>query len=377
MKQSLNNTTLPTTTGSAFRYAPIDALRGIAALLVVWQHTSESLIKIPGIALHNTFLADISAQYDFGRIGIICFFLISGFVIPSSLKTQTTNKKTSISHFAKRRFYRLYPAYWLSLLLMVLILPAASQPSSWTIIANATMLQSFFSQAHVIGLYWTLQVELIFYGICALLFYFQLLHNNRFIFFVIVGFFSVFVAIESYPLLSQSNLTIAKEFQLMPYLISIMFLGSLYRKIYDGNTGDKNVLLYTSIATFLCLGLPVFLWLSSLLGYSMIEHSFRFGVANSLAFVLFFSGLYFLKKPAKILIWLGTISYSIYLFHPIIMQLVKKLIWIAPSSFPILPLSVYMLITTLISIVFAHFIYSYFEKPAIVYSKKQTQSSES
>lgn len=355
---------------AAIRYAPIDALRGIAALLVVWQHISESLVKIPGIALQNTFLADISTQFDFGRIGIICFFLISGFVIPSSLKSHSTDKKQSIKSFAIRRFYRLYPAYWLSLILMVLLLPAAYQPSSWAVIANATMLQSFFSQTHIIGLYWTLQVEIIFYGFCALLFYFHLLHNSRFVFFIIIGFFVLFVAIESYPLVSQTSLNIHKEFQLMPYLLSIMFLGSFYRKLYDGNYSNRKLPLYTLIATLLCLGLPVILWLSSLFGYNLIEHSFRFGSANSLAFLLFFGGIYFLKKPMKIFIWLGTISYSIYLFHPIIMQLIKKIIWAVPSSFPILPLSVYMLATTLISIVFAHFVYSYLEKPAMVYSKK-------
>ena len=37
-------------------------------------------------------------------------------------------------------------------------------------LANLTMLQQFAGIENVIGLYWTLQIELIFYGLCVLLF---------------------------------------------------------------------------------------------------------------------------------------------------------------------------------------------------------------
>ena len=57
------------------RFETIDALRGIAALLVIWQHSSETFIRKIGVAQHGTFLADIAKDYDFGRIGIIVFFL--------------------------------------------------------------------------------------------------------------------------------------------------------------------------------------------------------------------------------------------------------------------------------------------------------------
>ncbi len=67
------------------RFASLDALRGLAALLVVWQHSSESFVKLGSVAANGTLLADIAWNVDFGRIGVICFFLISGFVIPSSL----------------------------------------------------------------------------------------------------------------------------------------------------------------------------------------------------------------------------------------------------------------------------------------------------
>jgi len=116
------------------RFEPIDALRGIAALLVIWQHSSETFIRKIGVAQHGTFLADIAKDYDFGRIGIICFFLISGFVIPSSLKDKDGS---GVEHFVIRRFFRLYPAYWASIVLVVLVALFFNTPlNNANIIAN-------------------------------------------------------------------------------------------------------------------------------------------------------------------------------------------------------------------------------------------------
>lgn len=344
------------------RFAAIDALRGIAALLVVLQHTSESFVKLPGVAQHGTLLADISKNLDFGRIGIICFFLISGFVIPSGLKAATNQP---IKKFAIRRFFRLYPAYWLSMLLAIgLATWNNHEIQTSTIIANTTMLQSFFSEHHLIGLYWTLQIELVFYCLCALLFTFGLLKNDRFIFTVILAFFSLFVLIQIIPFFSSVQINWNKEFQLLPYLLSLMFLGSFYRKIYDKKSSDNKLKYYTIIGTVLCLGLPVFLLATSLLGYNLIENSFRFGVAHSLAFLLFFMGLHFLKSSSKPILWLGTISYSLYLLHPLVMQVTMKFV----NSNTLLQgyhLSIYILTNILISVFIASIIYKFIEKPAI------------
>ncbi|VAW40441.1 hypothetical protein MNBD_GAMMA01-1900 [hydrothermal vent metagenome] len=344
------------------RFAAIDALRGIAALMVVWQHTSESFVKLAGVAEHGTFLATISQELDFGRIGIICFFLISGFVIPSSL---TATKNNVIGSFVIRRFFRLYPAYWLSLLLVVaLAFVSGIETNGKTILANTTMLQSFFAQPHLIGLYWTLQVELIFYCLCALLFYFGLLQNNRFVFMLIVVSFTLFALPQTLTAVTDLQLEINKEFQLLPYLLSIMFLGSFYRKIYDNKDTDRELFGYTVIATLLCLGLPLLLLIGSLSGFTMVSGSFRFGIAHSLAFGLFFAGLIFLKNVGKPLLWLGTISYSLYLLHPLVMQVLIKTV----NNFkPLqeLQLWIYMSVTTIFSIIIASLAYKLVEKPAI------------
>ena len=354
------------------RFAAIDALRGLAALLVVWQHVAESLVQLPSIAANGTVLADISAKFDFGRIGIICFFLISGYVIPSSLKGK--NKSQAIKKFSIRRFFRLYPAYWVSLIAIVAIYKITDfKVETSTIIANTTMLQSFFGKNHLIGLYWTLQVELIFYTLCALLFYFDKLNNPRFIMAIIWVLF-VFFVVEQVAINYTSWLAWPKQFQFLPYLLCVMFLGSLYRKLHDEpeNTMIRN---YAWIGTFLCLGLPLFLLISDLLGFELAKNAFRFGIAHSLAFILFFIGYKYLKNAPKSLLWLGTISYSLYLFHPIVLNLVKHCLQTNSNNITQInsyPLWIYLLFVSLCSILLASIVYIVIERPAIRYSKLKT-----
>ncbi|ENF2570971.1 acyltransferase [Escherichia coli] len=74
------------------KYRPeIDGLRAIAVLLVVIYHAFPSLI--PG-----------------GFIGVDIFFVISGFLITSILKSEISNSKYSIKEFYRRRIDRLFPA---------------------------------------------------------------------------------------------------------------------------------------------------------------------------------------------------------------------------------------------------------------------------
>src|SRR3569623_653268 len=64
------------------RSAHIDSLRAVAALLVVWIHGSELFAPLDG----GSDWHDIALRYDFGRIGVVAFFGVSGLLVPSSLR---------------------------------------------------------------------------------------------------------------------------------------------------------------------------------------------------------------------------------------------------------------------------------------------------
>ncbi|HET9337283.1 MAG TPA: acyltransferase family protein, partial [Sphingomicrobium sp.] len=130
------------------RLGHIDALRGLAALSVVIQHSAE----LVGLGF---------GAFNGGRFGVLLFFLLSGFVIPFSFSGDEPIRRFLIS-----RFFRLYPAFWASLIAASLV--SFVPPGEFA--ANATMAPILFGQPLSVGAYWTLFFELCFYGLCILLF---------------------------------------------------------------------------------------------------------------------------------------------------------------------------------------------------------------
>jgi peptidoglycan/LPS O-acetylase OafA/YrhL len=63
---------------SSVRLAWLDALRGLAALAVALHHAAWSFI--PG------FWGEIDRRVDLGTWGVLVFFMVSGYIIPTSLE---------------------------------------------------------------------------------------------------------------------------------------------------------------------------------------------------------------------------------------------------------------------------------------------------
>src|SRR6185436_18721223 len=96
------------------RIGEVDALRGLAALAVVFYHYGQRYrelgadaylsAKFPGQFPMN---GEPLAWVSWGHYGVQLFFMISGFVI-----LMTISKVRSLKEFALLRFVRLYPAFW-------------------------------------------------------------------------------------------------------------------------------------------------------------------------------------------------------------------------------------------------------------------------
>lgn len=158
------------------RYAHIDAARAIAALLVVWQHAAEKFVELSAAPRH-AWMAHVAETVDFGRLGVVLFFAISGYVIPWSLKEGAPDAGRT---FVIRRAFRLFPAYWLSIPVALLaIWPLLGQTMAPRDVAlNFTMVPELLGAQPAIGLYWTLAYELGFYALCLGLWSLGVLHRS-------------------------------------------------------------------------------------------------------------------------------------------------------------------------------------------------------
>jgi peptidoglycan/LPS O-acetylase OafA/YrhL len=150
--------------GAAARLAWLDALRGFAALCVVFDHGS-TLLLLPVRSFLYQWL-------NLGQYGVFVFFLVSGYIVPASLE-----RKGSVRGFWISRAFRLYPMF-----LVALVLAAVAYETGHGNLANAGkhpltavlgwlfMLQNIVAGINVPVVTWTLSYEMVFYLLLAALF---------------------------------------------------------------------------------------------------------------------------------------------------------------------------------------------------------------
>src|ERR1041384_5925331 len=101
------------------RLRGIDALRGAAALGVVFYHAVDQSQKaLPNNVLQYPFRV-VQSVSSLGYIGVFLFFVISGFCIHLQWARSTAagvKPEIRFSPFWKRRIRRLYPPYLIALL---------------------------------------------------------------------------------------------------------------------------------------------------------------------------------------------------------------------------------------------------------------------
>jgi len=210
-------------------YAFVDALRGVAAhqqIHVFADYPSKAIV--PGSFTWWFFLG----FFDLGKYAVVVFFLVSGFLIPATLRRPGAD----LARFARHRFFRLYPAYWFSIVFRLLALAAMGKLAgvNWTNVAiNTTMLQKFVGKPDFIGVYWTLQIELTFYVLCALLFRFGKLDRR---------FTAQCVALGAALACAALRYATGKQLPVALFLaLAVMFLGDTLRCHDEGRADRREV----------------------------------------------------------------------------------------------------------------------------------------
>ncbi len=259
----------------------LDALRGIAALSVCWFHyTNAQFVEQFG---------HYRASGKYGWLGVQVFFVISGFVIPFSMFSARYRIK-SFFQFMLKRIARLDPPYLVSVALVVTTYWLSSlKPGHppyripWSqVLAHLGYLNAFLGMPLLQMSYWSLAIEFqyyIFVGLC-----FPLLSwKSR------LGPWLVLA------LCAGPALLVGRNEALLPHYLPLFALGILAfrHQCLEARTSDK----FAALLGALALAVYVDGWL-----------------AASVAAAACLSIL-FLTLNYRLLNFFGKISYSLYLTH--------------------------------------------------------------
>jgi len=273
------------------RINELDSLRAIAAMSVMLFHYTYGFNH-----------SDTHTFFHKGFMGVELFFVVSGFVIFMTLKNTKRPKQFIVSRFA-----RLYPAYWFSVVLSLIIFSipfffnTQLQPNykvnsidTLKFLSNLTMFQSYFGIEDIDGAYWTLSVELTFYIIMLYLFIIRKIEKVEY-----YGWIYVLLLFLTYKYFKGVDLNFIHY--------GLFFLsGILFFNIYnEGLDLRKKYLQYSLLFLTFIFNIKYFYRdLSEQLIVLAIYVVFTLLALHKLEWFRF--------KP---LVFLGQISYSMYLLH--------------------------------------------------------------
>lgn len=330
------------------RFQEIDSLRGLAAISVVLFHYTTRYNEVFGHATPAPF------SVPWGHYGVNLFFIVSGFVI-----FMTLNRTFRPFDFVVSRFTRLYPAYWVAVTTTFVIVGWLGLPGREvglpTGIANLAMFHGLLNFKHVDGVYWTLEVELLFYAWALLAFGTRQLSR-------------IHVAISALLVLRLTYFTFE---QLLDVRLSYTIERLLILQYIPWFACGIMIYRLTAKDQFKSTPLDIAVLISSILIIGIVN-SFGVGVlAAALSFTVWAAAtgyLSFLKHP--VLIWFGAISYTLYLLHENIGFAVMRKTQAAGIS-----VAASMLVAGVVSLVLATLISRYIEKPAMNWLRSQYKSN--
>jgi peptidoglycan/LPS O-acetylase OafA/YrhL len=308
---------MPGAAAARQRLAFLDVARGVAALLVLLEHGLG--ISLPGYTQWSL------AHFNLGKIGVVVFLVVSGFIIPVSLEQGGSNLR-----FWLRRFWRLFPLYWLSIVLAwvycrlggrLLVGVPLEDTGNWLL--NLTMLQGFLHRPHVWGVFWTLQLELVIYGVCSLLYSARILSRAGWIAGLALGGYAAIGLAR--PLMEGKPFGVGGN----RFLYFAPLVGLVAQRYTAGQHGGRRLLAFLAGKALILLGvwsINTVLFPEEVTSACLWELVYDWGPA----YVCFF-GLVAMRhwNMPGVGCWLGRISYSLYLLHPLALAL------LAPTAWPI------------------------------------------
>jgi peptidoglycan/LPS O-acetylase OafA/YrhL len=152
------------------RVAGLDGLRGLCAVYVLlfhcWAYTYRGFPRYRG--------PDWLSWLGFGRLAVVFFLVLSGFSLALTA-ARTDWQLGSLARYARRRAWRILPAYWAALAFSLIIAwavvrqPHSAVPDGKSVVVYTLLLQDLIKAPTPNGAFWSIGVEVLLYAVLPLL----------------------------------------------------------------------------------------------------------------------------------------------------------------------------------------------------------------
>ena len=147
--------------GLSDRFPAVDGCRALAAFGVVLTHV--------GLQSGYTFInPELGRFFARAEVGVSIFFVLSGFLLyrPFLVRRFAGQPQGDVGMYTRRRFLRIFPAYWVALTIVAFVLRAPPFQEPHSIVAHYLLLQIYDPSQVIFGPIdqsWSLATELSFY----------------------------------------------------------------------------------------------------------------------------------------------------------------------------------------------------------------------
>lgn len=285
---------------STRHFTTLDGLRGIAVLMVLCVHSTDS------------FWDPLN-----GALGVSLFFVLSGYLITTLLLREKAETGTiSLRKFYVRRIFRILPLYYVALAafsILVLMFELGSRPNEYpSRLIHFLTFTNELASSGTFGHSWTLGVEEKFYLIWPfLMFAMPLFRDHR-------------MAVASSALLLTGVAALVPPTEYLG-LYTALIVGSVVAvAMHDVKT--------FRVAEYLAAPLPSFIALAVAVATLTVSSDSKVQVFFPLAAALVFPSIVLESTwTTSVLKWrplrrLGIISYAVYLFHPLCIEIVDRIL---------------------------------------------------
>ncbi len=352
------------------RFVLIDALRGIAALGVLFYHIVNNTVM--ATVYYGSWPAPLLLLSRLGSYGVSIFFVLSGLVIAHSLRDLPWTPRT-VGNFILRRQIRLDPPYWTVLVLTFFLglleqripgLVASASPSLKNILLNFFYLQEVSGKpfGSLVPVAWTLCIEIQFYLVFLIL-----LTLGRLVARTVK---TISVASATTALIVGSGLLsmlVGHFYEDRAWFTSFWLHFAAGVLIYRVKRADASALTFHLYMA--CFAVAT-LWAPRNESLALSLVALLVGWATS--YLLFFAmqgGQLLRWGRAPLLQYFGSISYSLYLVHTLVYGNLLRVGYKLTGDSPVAAV-MWLALAIALSVGLAHLFYLWIEKPSVAYASK-------